>query len=235
MPLHLDFVRANAPQGNRLRRINQFAPSLRVIMHGREVAMRWMVAMVVWCALNGAGQAQEAGSDAPDDAALMPQGLQSVAPALAKRLQRDADDVIEDAMTLILGYGVDGGIDSAGIQQSLQVERARQRANVVRRLVEADLDADGVVTTAEVSIIAGAAEARIRGRIMLSHAAADADGDGRVTEAEARIRAEGVAMEAVSDTDASRALSLMGLDLDTDGILTLVELREVARLMQAAG
>lgn len=193
--------------------------------------MRWMMVMVMMGALTGVAQAQEA----EVEVAPMPQGLQSVAPALAKRLQRDTDDVVEDAMTLILGYGQDGSIDSAGIQQSLQVERARQRANVIRRLVEADLDADGTVTTAEVGIIAGAAAARIRGRIMLGHAAADTDGDGRVTADEARARADAVAMEAVSEADATRALSLMGLDLDGDGILTLAELAEVSRLMRAAG
>jgi EF hand len=191
--------------------------------------MRWMMVMVMIGALTGAAQAQEA------EPVPMPQGLQSVDPALAKRLQRDADDVVEDAMTLILGYGADGGIDAAGIRQSLQVEQARQRANVIRRLVEADLDADGTVTTAEVGVIASAAEARIRGRIMLGHAAADADGDGRVTDAEARARADAVAMEAVSEADAARALSLMGLDLDGDGRLTLAELAEVTRLMRAAG
>jgi EF hand len=197
--------------------------------------MRLMMALAVCGTLGGAASAQDADSDAPDDPALMPQGLQSIAPALAKRLQRDADDVIEDAMTLILGYGTNGGIDTAGIRQSLQVDRAGARANVIRRLVEADLDADGTVTTAEAGIIAGAAAARIRGRIMLSHAAADADGDGRVTQDEARTRADAMAMEQVSETDADRALSLMGLDLDADGILTLSELAEVTRLMRAAG
>jgi hypothetical protein len=193
--------------------------------------MRWMVVMAMVGALTGIAQAQEADVEV----APMPQALQSVSPALAKRLQRDADDVVEEGMTLILGYGQEGSIDGAGIAQSLQVERARQRANVIRRLVEADLDADGTVTTAEVSVIAGAAAARIRGRIMMGHAAADTDGDGRVTDAEARARADAVAMEAVSEADAARALSLMGLDLDGDGRLTLAELAEVSRLMRAAG
>lgn len=193
--------------------------------------MRWMVVMAMLAAPTGAAQAQEADSDA----ALMPQALQSVAPALAKRLLRDADDVVEDAMTLILGYGTDGGIDAAGLQRALDVDRAAARANVIRRLVEADLDADGTVTADEAGIIADAAAARIRGRIMLGHAAADADGDGRVTPDEARARAEAVAQEAVSAADAARALSLMGLDLDGDGRLTLTELAEVSRLMRAAG
>jgi hypothetical protein len=193
--------------------------------------MRWMVVMAMVGALTGLAQAQEA----EVEVAPMPQALQSVAPALAKRLQRDVDDVVEEGVTLILGHGADGGIDTAGIEQSLQVDRASARANVIRRLVEADLDADGTVTTAEVGVIAGAAAARIRGRIMLGHAAADTDGDGRVTADEARVRADAVATEAVSEADAARALSLMGLDLDGDGRLTLAELAEVSRLMRAAG
>ncbi|MGL5008250.1 MAG: hypothetical protein ACRC6I_00080, partial [Paracoccaceae bacterium] len=144
-------------------------------------------------------------------------------------------DVAEEAVTLIMGYGRDGGIDGAGIATWLAVERALARSQVMRRMVEADLDADGTVTAAEVGVIAGAAAAGVRGRIMQNHAAADGDGDGAVSAAEAGARATAVAMERVSEGDAARAMALMGLDLDGNGVLTLMEVDEVERMMAAGG
>ncbi len=191
--------------------------------------MRWI--MLACLMLPGAALAQEV---VAEETVVLPAALANVDGRLAKQLQRDAGDVVEDAMSLILGFGRDGGIDRAGIAQSLDVERARLRAGVLRRMAEADLDADGTVTTAEIAVIAGAAEARYRGRVMFTHAEADGDGDGRVTDAEARARAQAVAMDAVSATDGERIMTLLGLDLDADGILTLTELREVARLMDSA-
>ncbi len=194
--------------------------------------MRWFLVFGIFLASAAHALAQDVADDAE---AVLPGALARVDAGLAKRLQRDADDVVTDAMTLVLGYGADGAIDRAGIETSIAVERARQRAIVLRRLIEADLDADGRVTTDEVTVIAAASEARFRGRVMMGHAAADADGDGTVTDGEARTWAQAFAMDRVSDADAARALSLMGLDLDGDGRLTLTELREVSRLMQTAG
>ncbi len=194
--------------------------------------MRWLILVAVYLAQAANVLAQ----DAPDAAEpALPAELSRVDAGLAKRLQRDADDVVTDAMTLVLGYGRDGAIDPAGIERALAVDRARQRANVLRRLIEADLDADGTVSTDEINVIAAAAEARFRSRVMMGHASADGDGDGNVTWAEARTSAQSVAMDRVSDADAARAMALMGLDLDGDGRLTLAELRDVARLMQTAG
>jgi hypothetical protein len=194
--------------------------------------MRWILVVAMFLA----SAAQVLAQDAQDaDEPALPTALARVDAGLAKRLQRDASDVIEDAMTLVLGYGANGAIDAAGIERSLAVERARQRAGVLRRLIEADLDADGDVAADEIAIIAAAAEARFRGRVMMGHTAADGDGDGNVTQTEARSWAQAVAMDRVSDADAARAMALMGLDLDGDGRLTLVELQDVTRLMQTAG
>jgi hypothetical protein len=194
--------------------------------------MRWILVVAVFLA----SAAHVFAQDAPDAAeTTLPAALSRVDAGLAKRLQRDAADVVEDAMTLVLGYGAEGAIDRAGIERSIAVERARQRAIVLRRLIEADLDADGSVTGDEIAVIAAAAEARFRGRVMMTHSSADGNGDGTVSGDEARDWAQSFAMDRMSEADAGRAFSLMGLDLDADGRLTVMELREVARMMQSAG
>jgi hypothetical protein len=192
--------------------------------------MKWVLFVAAALCFATQVQAQEA-----EEAVAMPAALAGVDGALAKRMQRDMDDVAEDAMTLILGYGTGGGIDRAGIETWLSVERATARAQVMRRIIEADLNADGTVTAAEIAVIAGAAEARLRGRIMQNHALADVDGDGAVSGPEAAARAQAFAMERVSEGDAARALALMGLDMDGDGRLTLAEVDEAVRLMAAGG
>jgi hypothetical protein len=194
--------------------------------------MQWILVVAVALCLATSVQAQEA---AEEEAAVMPAALSGVDGALAKRMQRDMGDVAADAMTLILGYGRDGAIDRAGIETWLAVERAVARAQVMRRMIEADLDADGTVTAAEIAVIAGAAEAGIRGRIMQNHALADGDGDGAVSAPEAAARAQGFAMDEVSEGDAARAMALMGLDMDGDGRLTLAEVDRAAQLMAAGG
>jgi hypothetical protein len=194
--------------------------------------MQWILIVGVALCLATSAQAQEA---AEEEVAVMPVALAAVDGALAKRMQRDMGDVAEDAMTLIMGYGQDGAIDRAGIGTWLAVERAVARAQVMRRIVEADLNADGTVAAAEITVIAAAAEARLRGRIMQNHALADADGDGAVSAIEATARAEAFALERVSEGDGARALALMGLDMDGDGRLTLAEVDAAARLMAAGG
>ncbi|MGL4320376.1 MAG: hypothetical protein ACRCS3_05885 [Paracoccaceae bacterium] len=195
--------------------------------------MQWILMVAVALCLATAVQAQEAEENA--DVAVMPAALSGVDGALAKRMQRDMGDVAEDAMTLILGYGAGGAIDRAGIETWLAVERAVARAQVMRRMIEADLNADGTVAATEIAVIAAAAEAGIRGRIMQNHALADGDGDGAISAPEATARAEAFAMEEVSEGDAARAMALMGLDLDGDGRLTLDEVDKAAELMAGAG
>ena len=195
--------------------------------------MQWIVVVTLALCLASQVQAQEA--DGAEAAVVMPAALAGVDGGLAKRMQRDMGDVAGDAMTLIMGYGTGGGIDRAGIETWLAVERAAARAVVMRRMVEADLNADGTIAAAEIAVIAAAAEAGVRGRIMQNHALADADGDGAVSAPEAAARAEVFAMERVSEGDAARAMVLMGLDMDGDGRLTLAEVNEATRLMAAGG
>jgi EF hand len=185
------------------------------------------VIMMLLMMLTAPAWAQEAEvAEAP-----MPAALQAVPEALAKRLQRAPDAFVEDAASLILGYGRDGGIDRDGMAQFVAVERARARAGVLRRMWEADLDADGAVSRDEIGVMVAAEEARFRGRMLLTHEAADADGDGTVSGAEMVAKANVMALDQFSAADEERVMGMLYLDLDADGRLTLDEVREVARMM----
>lgn len=140
-----------------------------------------------------------------------------------KKLQKAPDRFIESAAGLILGFGTDGGIDLAGIDRSIAMERARVRAREMRRLMTADLDNDGAVTRAEIGALVAAERAGARGRLFLAHRAADLDGDGRVSAAELRAHAQARAMQALSESDAAHLRAFMGFDLDADGQVTLDE------------
>jgi hypothetical protein len=185
---------------------------------------RILMVMLVMC--GWPAWAQDDAEDAP-----MPAALSAVPQAVAKRLQRAPDAFVEDAASLILGYGQNGGIDRDGIAQFVAVERARARAGALRRMWEADLDADGAVTRVELGVLVAAAEARYRGRMMLTHEAADADADGTVTTVEMLAKANVMALDQFSAADEERMMGMLYLDLNADGRLTLDEVREVARMM----
>lgn len=187
--------------------------------------MRWIwVVLMMWAGPVWAQEAEVA--EAP-----MPAALAGVPEALAKRLRRAPDDFVEDAASLILGYGRDGGIDRDGMAKFVAVERARARAGALRRMWEADLDANGAVSRSEIGVMVAAAEARYRGRMLLTHEAADTDADGTVSAVEMVARANVMALDQFSAADEERVMGMLYLDLNADGTLTLDEVREVARMM----
>ena len=96
-------------------------------------------------------------------------------------LRADPAGFVEEASVIILGFGSEKGIDAAGLQQMIAVERAALRAGALRRLGVADLDGDDVITLAEVRAMAAVASARVRGRTLRAFERADGDGDGRLS------------------------------------------------------
>jgi hypothetical protein len=185
--------------------------------------------LLILMALGNPARAQDAPVPVP-----LPAALAGVPDVLADRLRRAPDDFVADAGMVILGYGTAGGITADGLATYVQVVEAAARGNVLRRMVEADLNADGTIAPPEIAVIALAAEAGVRGRIMLNHAAADLDGDGAVIWDEAVARADVLAADALSGVERERLAAMMTLDLNADGTLTFVEVEEVARLMQGS-
>lgn len=157
----------------------------------------------------------------------------ALAPDLAERARADPDGFLDEAAALILGYGRDGRIDAAGIERFLSVERARQRVAARRRLMLADLDDDGAVTTQELAVLLAADGAGPRGRLAMAHLRADADGDGTVSAGELTAHARAAAQSLAPGLTDMR--SLLAFDRDGDGAVGLPELRRgLAELLPGA-
>lgn len=155
--------------------------------------------------------------------------------ATLKRIESAPDRFLEAAAVLIHGYGSGGGIDKAGIDRFVTLERAGARASAQRRLLAADLDANGAIGTDEIGVAAAAASARSRGKLFALHARADADGDGSVSAVELTAHAGAEALAAFTEAEAQAARSVLACDQDGDGHVTLFEVRRaLAALEQAA-
>jgi len=154
---------------------------------------------------------------------------------MLKRIKALPDRFLDLAATLIHGFGTAGRIDAAGVERAIALDRAGARASAQRRLLAADLDGNGAVAPAELSVAAGALGARARGRLITTHARADADGDGTVAPAELAVHAGAEAMRLVPEPEAAYMRALLACDQDGDGLVTLVEVRRsLAALDQAA-
>jgi hypothetical protein len=153
---------------------------------------------------------------------------------MLKRMRAAPDAFVEDAASLILGYGTNGGIDAAGIDRAIAVDRAAARGRDMARMMQADLDGDGSARADEIAVLVQATSAKGRGRVALSFEAADADKDGTVTQAEMQAHAVTMGDDAVSPGKVAALRGMMVLDLDGDGILTLIEVREAVKRAQDA-
>lgn len=152
-----------------------------------------------------------------------------------KRLRAQPTRYLEEAVSLILGYGGPQGLDLAGIDRFVASERAQVRAREVRRLLLADLDGDTRVDADEIRHLLAASSARQRGPLMLAHRAADGDGDGTVTCAELHRHADALAHREVSVEDAILLRSFLEFDLDENGFVALDEVTLAIRSFAGQG
>jgi Ca2+-binding EF-hand superfamily protein len=130
------------------------------------------------------------------------------------------------------------GLDAQDLAIAEQIEAAQYRASVVTQVLTLDLDGNGTVTTEEATRVTAyqysrnAEEqnqealqkniARVVERLM----AQDGNGDGMVTLSEAM---SAPVLEEQRSRRAARAESLLALDPDRDGRLTMEELQQVAQ------
>ena len=192
---------------------------------GLGMAMAVLMAVLIAA---GPVRAQEA-VQTPPVPSNMPVGLSD---KMFRRMRSAPEAFVADAAGLILGYGVNEGIDPAGIDRAIAVDRAAARGRDMGRMMQADLDGDGSASAGEVAVLVQATSAKGRGRVALSFEAADVDKDGTVTFGEMQAHAVTAGEEAVSPGKASALRGMMVLDLDSDGVLTLIEVREAVKRAQ---
>jgi hypothetical protein len=153
---------------------------------------------------------------------------QALPDALTKAVKANPQRFVEDAAEVIHGFGSPGaepGVDASGIDRAIALARAVARAGALRRLLAADLDADGAVTAAEMAVLAAAAEARDRGPLIALQAEADRDADGTASAPELMAAAQEEALRSYPERKAALLRDLFRFDADKDGRVTLAEVR----------
>lgn len=148
---------------------------------------------------------------------------------LERRVKSDPMGVLEDAARAIVtatasGSGVEG-LDAAGVERLLALERAAIRARALGDWLAADLDNDGAISAAEAEAFLPLMAARPRAGAALAVMQADANGDGLSDPAELRAAADRQALTRIDVQEAAALAALLTLDRDGDGVLTLAEAR----------
>lgn len=148
---------------------------------------------------------------------------------LERRVKSDPMGVLEDAARAIVtatasGSGVEG-LDAAGVERLLALERAAIRARALGDWLAADLDNDGAISAAEAEAFLPLLAARPRAGAALAVMQADANGDGLADPAELRAAADRQALTRIDVQEAAALAALLTLDRDGDGVLTLAEAR----------
>ncbi|WP_091302168.1 hypothetical protein [Gemmobacter aquatilis] len=160
-------------------------------------------------------------------------GPDTLPEAMKKRIARGPEAYLAQMTRLIGGFGGVTGLKSEGIARYVAVERAAARADALRELLVADLDADGTVTAAEAEGVMQVLSARGRGGFLLTFTVADADGDGRAGPQELQAAADRAAEARLGDAAAAQLQAVLVFDADGDAAVSLRELQ--AGVAQLAG
>lgn len=152
-------------------------------------------------------------------------GAQGMSDAVLKQVQADPAPFLGLAADLIHGFGGPDGIDRAGVDRFVALERAEARASALRRLAVADLDFDGAVSAEELGVLAASVSAKSRGRLWALMEKADGNRDRVISEGEAAIFGRAEAMRAFSPGDEAVARAVLTFDANADGRVTLEEVK----------
>ncbi|MCX7288104.1 MAG: hypothetical protein NTW20_11260 [Rhodobacterales bacterium] len=154
--------------------------------------------------------------------------------ALDEEMRRNAVRFGDEVTDLIAGFGQNGALTLAGIEDHIALTRAGARATALRRLVAQDLDADGTVSRKEVAVVQAAASAAARGRLERLFITADTDSDGQVDADEIAAEGKAAALRALDEEEATLLRAILSLDGDGDGALTTRELAAALRGLDEA-
>ncbi len=167
---------------------------------------------------------------AAQEAALLPASLP---PEVAEAILARPDRFAAMATDLIHGHGTGGTITPAVIETAIALDRAFFRTRALRPFLESDLDADGTLTTPEVTARAATLSPPARARLMRDHAAADSDADGTLSPPELRAHAEAGVARASRPLDEGLMRAVAAFDTDADGQTGLAELTRALQPLSA--
>jgi Ca2+-binding EF-hand superfamily protein len=154
--------------------------------------------------------------------------------ALDEEMRRNADRFGDEVTDLIAGFGQNGALTLAGIEDHIALTRAGARATAVRKLAAQDLDGNGTVGRKEVAVVQAAASAAARGRLERLFMAADTNSDGQVDAGEIAAEGKAAALRALDEDEAALLRALLSLDGDGDAALTTKELAAALRSLDDA-
>ena len=167
---------------------------------------------------------------AAQEAAILPASLP---PEVAEAILARPDRFSTMATDLIHGHGTAGAITPTAIETAIALDRAFFRTRALRPFLESDLDADGTLTTAEVTARAATLSPPARARLMRDRAAADADADGSLSPPELRAHAEAEVARASRPLDEGLLRATAAFDVDADGQTALAELTRALQPLSA--
>ena len=141
------------------------------------------------------------------------------------QIMDDPTHYLNDMTDLIAAYGADGAITAEQVDTSIALQQAKARSSAMALLIAGDLNCDDVLTGDELRRSKAAVSASARVKVQRAFGAADADGDGQVSGRELTAFGMSVANKAVSPTAITMTKLVMAFDDDTNGQVTLAEMR----------
>lgn len=181
--------------------------------------LRFLSALALAFLLTSAGDPVRAG----DGASLYQRVLAQVGQERLARWLKAPEWTVQEIATLSHGYSTEQALTVDAVEASIAHGWAKARTRAMRDLLDADLDANGAVTRAEIGQISLALSGRARGLIWLRHRRADLDGNGTVDAAELAEYAQGRALSHFDGAAAQARRDLLALDLDGDGAVSPAE------------
>ncbi|MFC2970415.1 hypothetical protein [Acidimangrovimonas pyrenivorans] len=149
-------------------------------------------------------------------------------------IARDPAASLRRFYTTALGLSPDGTISQQVIESRDRISRARLRGGRIGAVLGYDLNDDGAISSEEIAAVLDTLTGRRRADLLILRDSGDGNGDGRIDMAE--IRAYAARQQRTSlltALSARRYQTLLKMDVDGDGKVTLEEIRMVVAAIAA--
>lgn len=149
-------------------------------------------------------------------------------------IARDPAASLRRFYSTALGLSPDGVVSPQAIETRDRISRARLRGSRIGAVLGYDLNGDGAVSSEEIATVLETLTGRRRADLLILRDSGDGNGDGRIDMAE--IRAYATRQQRTSllaALSARRYQTLLKMDVDGDGKVTLDEIRTVVAAIAA--